>query len=192
MHLPAVALEHAHLVVDAPALVEREIGVLRTLDVDVGMERFDCRQRGRLLDDRDVVDDLERRDLARALIFGERHRALLGDVRVAGQGHDQQVAHLARLLEMREVAEVHEVERPVAVDDPPIAEALAYLREVADGDNLVALSRAIGCANHAGCPSPDSSNPGRLAQAIIPSRLAPSAKTFTRKRDVVTRYRRSP
>jgi len=107
-------------VVDAAALVEREIRVLRALHVDVGMQRLDRRQRCRLLDHRDIVDDLERRHLAGTLILGEGDRPLLGDVAVAGHGHHEQIAERAGLLEMRQVTRVDQVERAVTVDDPPV------------------------------------------------------------------------
>ena len=53
-----------------------------------------------LVHDRDVVDDLERRDLPGAIVLTHRDGALLRDVLVARDGHDEQVAERAGVLEV--------------------------------------------------------------------------------------------
>ena len=86
-------------------------------DIDVGVQRLDRRQRRRLVEDRHVVDDLERRHLARPTILGEGDRALLGDVPISGDRHDKDVAERLRLLEVNQMAEMNQVEGAMAQHD---------------------------------------------------------------------------
>jgi hypothetical protein len=163
VHAPAVAFERAHLVVDAAALVERQVGVLGTLDVDVRLQRLDRRQRRRLVDDRDVVDELERGDLTRAVVLGERDRALLRDVAIGRNRHHEDVAERSCLIEMREVPDVHEIEGAMTLDDALVAQPLADPREIVDGHDLVARRDAVDGSNHVNCAWPFTVNPAFIA-----------------------------
>ena len=127
---PAVALDQRLLVRDVRGLVEQQIRILGPLHVDVRVQRLDRGTGGRLVDDGDPVDDLERGHLQRAIVLVERHRALLRDVAVAGHGDDEHVAFGQGLFEVNEVTHVHEVERAVAEDDAPVAERGPHLAPV--------------------------------------------------------------
>ena len=129
---PAVTLDQRLLVRDVRGLVEQEVRILRSLHVDVRVQRLNRGTRGRLVDDRDAVDNLERGDLQRAIVLVEGHRALLRDVAVAGHGDDEHVAFGQRLFEVDEVAHVDEVERAMAEDDAPVAERFPHLGQFGD------------------------------------------------------------
>ena len=124
--------------------VEHQVGVFRSLDVDVGAQRLDGRERSRLGHQRDIVDDFEGRHLHRPVRLVEGHRALLGDVAVGGDRHDEDVAERFRFFEMQDVADVHEVEGAVALHDRAAAQAFAEAGQIVEGDNLFALSNARG------------------------------------------------
>jgi hypothetical protein len=148
----AVAFEHALFVVDAARLVEQQVGVLRSLHVDVGMEGPDGRERAGLRHDRDVVDDLESRHLPRAVFLSEADRSFLGDVPIGRNRHDQDIAERASFFEMNEVADVDQVERAVALHDRLAAVPLADLRQRVERHDLLlvvpAIVRSSRCRAH--------------------------------------------
>src|SRR5262249_38647313 len=100
-------------------------------------------------------------------------RALLRDVPIARQGHDEDVTERARLLEMRQVAEVDEVECAVALNDPLVAEAPADLRQLVHRDDLVALADAGHGVDHVAC----------LWRSSSPALTASSANIWTVSRE---------
>src|SRR5204863_8751640 len=73
-------------------------------------------------------------------LLGERHRALLGDVRVGGDRHDEDIAERLRFFEMQDMANVHEIERAVTLYDLLAAEVLAKARQLLERDDLAAAA----------------------------------------------------
>src|SRR5206468_5887934 len=59
--------------------------------------------------------------LPRAVVLADRHGPFLGDVLVARDRDDEEIAKRARVLEMNEVPHVHQIEGAVAQDDFLIA-----------------------------------------------------------------------
>ena len=84
--------------------------------------------------DVDDVDRLQGGEVPRAEVVGDQRAVhALGDVRVAADGDDQQVAERAGVLKVVDVAGVNDVEAAVAVDDG-----------VAGGAGLHREGRAVG------------------------------------------------
>jgi len=115
------------------------------------------------VDDRDVVDELERRDLTRAVVLGERDRTLLRDVAIGGDRDHEQIAERSCFLEMRKVPDVHEIEGAVTVDDVLAAQPLADAGQVVDGHDLVARRDAVDGPNHVNCAWRFNVNPAFIA-----------------------------
>ena len=121
----AVPLDQRLLAKDVRRFVQHEVRVLGPLHIDVRMQRLDRRDGRRLVDDRHVVDDLQRGELPRAIFLAERYRSFFRDVRVCRDGDDEHVAERAGLLEVNQMAHVHEIECAVAQNDLLVAMPLA-------------------------------------------------------------------
>ena len=111
----AVALHHVLLRQETRLTV---VLVLPALDVDIGPDELKQPNRGRLGVDRHPVHTVQGGQVLRPQLLGDQRPAgPLVDHRVAGDGDEQAVAELGRVLKMADVAGVNDVETPVTKDD---------------------------------------------------------------------------
>src|SRR5262249_32884158 len=97
---------------------------------------------------------LQRGDLARAVVLREGDRALLRNVPVGRDGDDQNVAQRFGLFEVDQMADVNEVERPVALDDFLAAVPFPQPRQFVERHDLVPLAHTVCDLWHHGIDVP--------------------------------------
>src|SRR5262249_39021348 len=98
-----------------------------------------------------------------------------------GDRHDEDIAERARLLEVHQVADVHEVEGAVTLDDPTIAEPRPQRRQIRRRHDLVRPEARAGRDGPSGEPPPRGSSTNICTVSAEKSfRSLPTSVSFLR------------